>query len=72
MGQVPLVIPDRVESLLPEGVEWNIAFDGAEYVENSIANVQFDIAYGAILAILVVFYRNRGSIAVEDVNMMKG
>jgi NADH-quinone oxidoreductase subunit K len=24
------------------------------------------------LAILVVFYRNRGSIAVEDVNMMKG
>ncbi len=24
------------------------------------------------LAILVVFYRNRGSIAVEDLNMMKG
>jgi len=24
------------------------------------------------LAILVVFYRNRGSIAVEDVNLMKG
>jgi NADH-quinone oxidoreductase subunit K len=24
------------------------------------------------LAILVVFYRNRGSIAVDDVNMMKG
>ena len=24
------------------------------------------------LSILVVFYRNRGSIAVEDVNMMKG
>ncbi|MGO8396562.1 NADH-quinone oxidoreductase subunit K, partial [Rhizobium ruizarguesonis] len=24
------------------------------------------------LAILVVFYRNRGSIAFEDVNMMKG
>ena len=24
------------------------------------------------LAILVVFYRNRGSIAVEDANMMKG
>ena len=24
------------------------------------------------LAILVVFYRNRGSIAVEDVNIMKG
>lgn len=24
------------------------------------------------LAILVAFYRNRGSIAVEDINMMKG
>jgi NADH-quinone oxidoreductase subunit K len=24
------------------------------------------------LAILVVFFRNRGSIAVEDVNMMRG
>jgi NADH-quinone oxidoreductase subunit K len=24
------------------------------------------------LAILVVFYRNRGSISVEDINMMKG
>jgi NADH-quinone oxidoreductase subunit K len=24
------------------------------------------------LALLVVFYRNRGSIAVEDINMMKG
>ena len=24
------------------------------------------------LAVLVAFYRNRGSIAVEDVNMMKG
>jgi NADH-quinone oxidoreductase subunit K len=24
------------------------------------------------LAVLVIFFRNRGSIAVEDVNMMKG
>ncbi len=24
------------------------------------------------LAILVVYYRNRGSIAVEDINVMKG
>ena len=24
------------------------------------------------LAILVVFYRNRGTIAVEDINLMKG
>ena len=45
----------EIEGDFPDGVEWNVAFDGAEYVENSIANVQFDIAYGAVLAILVVF-----------------
>ena len=45
----------ELEGDFPEGVEWHIAFDGAEYVEKSISNVQFDIAYGAILAILVLF-----------------
>lgn len=45
----------ELEAEFPEGLTWDIAFDGAEYVEKSIANVQFDIAYGAILAILVVF-----------------
>jgi len=44
-----------LEKDFPAGVSWNIAFNGAEYVEKSIENVQFDIAYGAILAILVVF-----------------
>jgi HAE1 family hydrophobic/amphiphilic exporter-1 len=44
-----------LEKDFPAGVSWNIAFNGAEYVEKSIGNVQFDIAYGAILAILVVF-----------------
>jgi len=39
----------------PEGVEYDIAFDAAEYVEKSIENVQVDIIYGAFLAILVVF-----------------
>lgn len=49
---------DRMKQIskdFPEGLDWAIAFDGAEYVETSIANVQFDIIYGAILAILVVF-----------------
>jgi HAE1 family hydrophobic/amphiphilic exporter-1 len=45
----------ELERDFPTGVSWNIAFNGAEYVEKSIENVQFDIAYGAILAILVVF-----------------
>ncbi|RLE33664.1 MAG: AcrB/AcrD/AcrF family protein, partial [Acidobacteria bacterium] len=45
----------ELEAEFPEGLSWDVAFDGAEYVENAISNVQFDIAYGAILAILVVF-----------------
>jgi len=49
---------ERMEELsedFPPGLFYDVAFDGAEYVENSIANVQFDIVYGAVLAILVVF-----------------
>lgn len=45
----------EIDDDFPEGMTWDIAFDGAEYVEVSIENVQFDIAYGAVLAILVVF-----------------
>jgi HAE1 family hydrophobic/amphiphilic exporter-1 len=39
----------------PPGMFYDVAFDGAEYVERSIENVQLDIVYGALLAILVVF-----------------
>ncbi len=48
----------RMEELskdFPPGLFYDVAFDGAEYVERSIENVQFDIIYGAVLAILVVF-----------------
>jgi HAE1 family hydrophobic/amphiphilic exporter-1 len=40
----------------PPGMFYDVAFDGAEYVERSINNVKFDIVYGAILATLVVFF----------------
>jgi HAE1 family hydrophobic/amphiphilic exporter-1 len=49
---------ERMEELskdFPPGLFYDVAFDGAEYVERSIENVQEDIIYGAILAILVVF-----------------
>ena len=49
---------ERMEELskdFPPGLFYDIAFDGAEYVEKSIENVQVDIIYGAVLAILVVF-----------------
>jgi HAE1 family hydrophobic/amphiphilic exporter-1 len=51
-------VRERMEELkkdFPAGLFYDVAFDGAEYVEKSIENVQVDIVYGAILAILVVF-----------------
>jgi len=56
--QVSRAVRERMRELaadFPEGVRYDIAFDAADYVERSIANVQFDIVYGAALAILVVF-----------------
>ena len=49
---------EKMEELaesFPPGLFYDVAWDGAEYVEKSIENVQVDIVYGAILAILVVF-----------------
>jgi HAE1 family hydrophobic/amphiphilic exporter-1 len=49
---------ERMDELVkdfPPGLFYDVAFDGAEYVEKSIENVQVDIVYGAVLAILVVF-----------------
>ena len=58
----------------------NINFVAFSYFLNDLAGQIFALlvltvaaAEAAIgLAILVVFYRNRGTIAVEDINMMKG
>ncbi len=46
---------DELAKNFPPGLFYDVAFDGAEYVEKSIENVQVDIIYGAVLAILVVF-----------------
>jgi HAE1 family hydrophobic/amphiphilic exporter-1 len=46
---------DELAESFPPGLFYDVAWDGAEYVEKSIENVQVDIVYGAILAILVVF-----------------
>jgi multidrug efflux pump subunit AcrB len=56
--QVSNSVKERMEELskdFPEGISYSVAFDGAEFVEISIHNVQVDIIYGAVLAILVVF-----------------
>ena len=44
--------------------------DGWVFAAIAIAIAAAEVAIG--LAILVVYFRNRGSIAVEDINMMKG
>jgi HAE1 family hydrophobic/amphiphilic exporter-1 len=58
MVEVHRAVRARMEELaqdFPPGMAYDIAFDGAEFVEVSIRNVQMDIIYGAVLAILVVF-----------------
>jgi HAE1 family hydrophobic/amphiphilic exporter-1 len=46
---------DELAEDFPPGLFYDVPWDAAEYVEKSIENVQVDIVYGAILAILVVF-----------------
>lgn len=45
----------ELHKISPEGVNLEIGFDSSEYIENSIADVQFDIFFGGLLAALVVF-----------------
>ena len=44
----------ELEASFPEGMEAEIAFDGAEYIERSIADAQLDLLYGAFFAMVVV------------------
>ena len=54
------------------GRSWAVSFARAGH-DAFLWDSQDGAAEAAIgLAILVVFYRNRGSIAVEDINLMKG
>jgi HAE1 family hydrophobic/amphiphilic exporter-1 len=46
---------EELKEDFPPGLFYDVAWDGAEYVEKSIENVQVDIVYGAVLAIFVVF-----------------
>jgi len=44
-----------LQEMAPEGVNLNVAFDSSQFIKNSIADVQFDIFFGGMLAALVVF-----------------
>ena len=55
--EVSRLVRDRLEELeasFPEGMTAEIAYDGAEYIERSIADAQLDLLYGAFFAMVVV------------------
>ena len=45
----------ELQKIAPPGINLAVAFDSSEFIKNSIADVQFDLLFGAILASLVVF-----------------
>ena len=53
----------KLQKIAPPGVNLAVAFDASVFIKNSIADVQFDLLFGALLASLVVFLflRNLGS-----------
>lgn len=64
--QVCNLVKNKMEELrrtAPQGINLDIAFDASRFIKESIADVQFDLLYGAVLAALVVFLflRNIGS-----------
>jgi HAE1 family hydrophobic/amphiphilic exporter-1 len=44
----------ELEPSFPEGMTADIAYDGAEYIERSIADAQLDLLYGAFFAMVIV------------------
>jgi len=46
----------ELQKIAPPGIYLAVAFDSSEFIKNSIADVQFDLLFGAMLASLVVFF----------------
>jgi len=44
----------EIEPTFPSGMTYQIAFDGSESIERSIADAQFELLYGAFFAMVVV------------------
>lgn len=60
---------ERVQSLLPEGVKLELVSDNARFIKASIDGVKFDMALGAVLAVVIVlvFLRNWRSTIVSAI-----
>lgn len=46
---------EKLQAGFPEGFSANIVVDGTQFTRSSFHHVQFDLVFGAILAVLVVF-----------------
>jgi len=46
----------ELEPTFPPGMEYRVAFNAADFIERSIADVQVELLYGAFFAVLVVFF----------------
>ena len=47
---------DNLRSRLPRGVRLTVPVDFSTYIEHSIDDVKFDLAFGAILAIVIILF----------------
>ncbi|MBI4613593.1 MAG: efflux RND transporter permease subunit [Planctomycetes bacterium] len=61
-GSNTVAVAERVREFLPEleksappGVRLQVAFDSSRFIANSIRGVQFDIVFGALLTVLVMY-----------------
>lgn len=47
---------DRLRKDLPKGVTLTVPTDNSPYIEHAIHDVQFDLAFGAVLAVVIVLF----------------
>lgn len=46
---------EKITAILPQGMRLGISFDQSDFIKRSIREVQYHMAYGGVLAILIVF-----------------
>ena len=47
---------EKLKTQIPAGVRVSVPTDNSTFISNTIHDVQFDLLYGAILAILIIFF----------------
>jgi HAE1 family hydrophobic/amphiphilic exporter-1 len=47
---------ERIRAQLPEGMTLSVPIDNSTFIEHSIADVQFDLMFGALLAVVIILF----------------